>query len=451
MARSSIFIDPSFEGQLIALIVRGSAPDICTMVPYLRPSYFVKADNAAIINAIVELRSMLGCIATIPVIRDYIQKNETGTGKVDALNTLSAIDEDMMEGRNVFEPSDMQYIFGEVKNFITKGRMIDALKGSVEDIAKGDFQRVFGRIREAEMVGALGDTGMAYLDKSQHRLQRKETFGTGYAFFDAALGGGFTRGSLVTIFGRQKMRKSFMAQNLVFKQLMLRHKSLYISFELNMHMIKERFDSLLTGAPMNLPPQCQESHQQEVDKYLDALSSSDFNMPMDSLFLKYYPAMTASISDVRAYIDLLKARYGFVPDLIVLDYISPFLMLPSGKVMDNNPYIAEIHMFAEARALASYVHPEPCVLTLAQMKKFNEHSSQGYDPTKIEGELGGSVGIGQLSDAVFVITQNQSQEQGNMIQINNLYSRFAKDRGQGASTTLSYSGNMAELSEISNS
>ena len=420
----NIFKEESFEAILLDSIIKGNN-ETSTLLPYLRASYFTKSYNRCIANAILNLYSSLSAIPTIGMIKDYIQKNETNESKIEAIEVISDIEENLTKPSL---PLNNRYVFGETKNFITRNRMINALKDSMPDITAGNFDSVVSRIREAEVTNALGDIGLQYFDKECHRTERLEVVPSGYAFFNKVLAGGYPKKTLICFAGAQKIGKSMMLVNIAARLALKKTKVVIISFELSEAMQKIRMDSIITGKTMLISGDDDDinARQKVVDQHIDLLTDEknpDWGIPKDTLFIKEFPAGTASMADVRSYIDLLRIKYDFVPEVVILDYIDHELVQSIEKVKENDPWLKEGRIYTEARALASELNV--CCITATQRTK---EGGSDFNEDKVETSIGGSVSKSRISDAMFILSQDNYEKQQNEIRVSSWFNRFSPSR-----------------------
>lgn len=119
------------------------------------------------------------------------------------------------------------------------------------------------------------------------------------------------------------------------------YKVCYISVELSEDRIAERFDSIFTGVNINI---LYDQRKCVFDK-LDGLFAN-YTTDKDRVVVKWFPPKSANVNTIRAYLNQLKF-YGFVPDIVIIDYIGEMKLHPN---MDQYESLETI--VSELRGLA---------------------------------------------------------------------------------------------------
>jgi replicative DNA helicase len=410
----TIFLEPHFELILLRSILRGDK-QLKSLIPYINKCFFDVEENKAIFAAIAALHETLTEVPTLTMLKDHVQKHETGDVKVKAINCLLQIEQDIVSF--IEDKNEAEYVFEQAKKFVINNRMTDALRKSISDINTGNFSTVIKRLQEAESLRAVGSGGLVYLDPMSYANEKIEFIKSGFHFFDNVFGGGFPKKSLIAFAGSQKSGKSMMLLNIA-GQLMLRNtKVLFVSLELSELMQKVRLDAMVLNKDINIV----KNYPEKLNEVIEQIKK-EFGVDKHSLIIKEFPMGTANVNDIRCYVDILKAKYSFVPEVIVIDYIDHTTINSIEKAHDNNPWIKEAYTYREAKALASQLNC--CVITAFQRTK---NSGNKIDE-EVEQSLGGSVDKTRIADATIVISQNQSEQELNQLRVSVLFNRFGESR-----------------------
>lgn len=127
-------------------------------------------------------------------------------------------------------------------------------------------------------------------------------------------GVGMRKSTLTAVAARTGGGKSVFMCHAAANTLKQGKNVLYISLEMAEQRIAQRIDANLLNIPMNtLKTLDRDSFQTKIDKIK--------SKTLGKLIIKEYPMGSAHAGHFRALIEDLKTKRGFVPDLIVVDYL----------------------------------------------------------------------------------------------------------------------------------
>ena len=185
--------------------------------------------------------------------------------------------------------------------------------------------------------------------------------------------------------------------------------------------IAERFDAQLSGVDIN---KLQENKQVIKGKF--ELFLSDKN-DKKMLIIKQFPAGSMTISTLRAYMQQLQMAKGFVPDLLVVDYIGEMKDYPGMPTYESRYKIVR-----DLRGLATETNI--CVFTAMQPNKGAREAQKkdggmyGGDGVIDDTNLADSYGQIRPLDGCWSINQMQAEKDAGIARIFVIKHRHGKSR-----------------------
>jgi replicative DNA helicase len=216
-------------------------------------------------------------------------------------------------------PFEEEYINTHMLNFIRLNECKRAIIKSIDLIKTNDWGTIQELVMNAANAGAdIMSQGTDYFAEYQDRIARRinreveRKLSTGIPELDEITYGGLKTKQLGLCVGGTGRGKSIFLQWLARVAVLLGKKVVYLTFELSEEDMAERFDSIFA----HIKPNGLQDHASEalkrLSKYYDKFGTS--------LIIKEYPEDTVTVPEVKAYLLQLTAQ-GFVPDLILVDYI----------------------------------------------------------------------------------------------------------------------------------
>ena len=208
------------------------------------------------------------------------------------------------------------------------------------------WARIHEEMRKAMMTDRNFEIGVNYLKTIKERYERmaeqetgEERFILGLPSIDREIkGGGYPRGSVVSIVADSGVGKSVMLACITATNLLRGKKGVYISLEISEDEVAERLDAILAG----LPVQTLLSNKEQIWEKLENLKGVNYEDEM-TLVIKQFPAKSADVNTLRAYINQLKF-HNFTPDFVIVDYIGEMKHHPDMKTYESRELLAsELH------------------------------------------------------------------------------------------------------------
>jgi replicative DNA helicase len=219
-------------------------------------------------------------------------------------------------------PDADKYVLSEVVRFCRRQAVRKTMLECAPMVDSQDadvWDNILGRMTVACNTGAHAvDIGMQYFlqypDRLRARLMGEEmlVIPTGITELDYKIGGGLKAGQLGLWLGGTGAGKSIALPHCGKRAVFGGWKVVHYTLELSGEVIAERYDSAWSQVPVHDLAK----HTLRVEQRLGQLHSRHGN----SLIIKEYPTGQATVNTLRQHLQALK-HIGFVPDLIVVDYV----------------------------------------------------------------------------------------------------------------------------------
>jgi len=203
-----------------------------------------------------------------------------------------------------------EYIKETSIDFCRKQKLREAMLQSTKLLQKCSFDEISVLINGALKAGADADFGYDYIEDFEERyeISGRETVTTGWKMMDEITGGGCGKGELGVVIAPTGVGKSMVLVHLGAQALKAGMTVIHYTCELKDTVIASRYDSCLTGIPINDLM----DRKDEVNEYIQ----EEFE---GKLIVKSYPTKTATTNTIRAHLEKLKQQ-GIKPDMVIVDY-----------------------------------------------------------------------------------------------------------------------------------
>jgi KaiC/GvpD/RAD55 family RecA-like ATPase len=287
-------------------------------------------------------------------------------------------------------------------------KSLELIDKSPED--EKTWDTIYDKMRDAMTTHQNFDVGIDYFKSVKDRYAKKaeevndkDRFILGLDGIDLEVsGGGYCRGEIISIVAGSGVGKSVMLANVAKTNILRGKKCVYISLELAEHKIADRMDAIFTG----LPVQNLMDHKDAVFEKLTALDGIDRPDGEDKLWpmvIKQFPAGTATVNTVRAYLSQLRF-HGFDPDLVIIDYVGEMALHP-----DIKSYESREKTVRELRAMA--VEENVFVATAMQPNRDAKKDGKAGERHRIDDDhLADAYGQIRPLDGCISLNQNDTEK-----------------------------------------
>lgn len=348
MAESGIYkYTTQVQLKILALLWRDEQ-SYSTYRETIKPKYFSKSIHIDLCRIIFDYYEKYGTSPTMDVLVEEVTQMCSKTKSKQKLEEdyIQAIS-DMSE----VELYDIEYLKDKILSFGKRQALVDAILESAEILEKESdtqYSKIEKLTKDALMVGeGINDLGVDIYDNIEERFVGYlndddviERIPTEMEILDQCLGGGVGRTEQCVVVAPPGRGKTTFLISAGAAAVENGYNVLHISLENNEKQILRNYDMRLLKKNMDYI-------KDNVDKSIAAM----FNIKKfrkGKLKIKKYPAKTATVNTIRAYLDQLKAVEGFIPDVLIVDY--GMLLKPLQNYTDKRSGIESV--YEDLRAIA---------------------------------------------------------------------------------------------------
>jgi replicative DNA helicase len=338
------------------------------VLPHLEDKYFLDSKTKTTFRKINEYNQKYGTqpnIADIALLIDTDNSvSEGDTEEIKSfLNSLKHLD----------KLSNEEMLVKETEKWAQNRALENAILESVEILQNPKASRgsIEQTIKKALGVEFNVQIGMDFFKDGPKRYEsyiaEEEIIPTDIDMLNELLNGGFRKKSIHCFLGRVNIGKSLILCHIAASMLRLGRDVIYISAEMSEDMISKRIDANLMDIPMN-------DFNSQLDKkvYLSKLKSI-FEKTQGRLIVKEYPTGAATANHIKNLLNEIKLKKGYVPSVIVLDYLNIFGSSRMGAAGMANSYQYIKSIAEELRAIA--VEFDCCIITASQVNRTNANNN----------------------------------------------------------------------------
>lgn len=195
---------------------------------------------------------------------------------------------------------------------------------------------VYDQMRQAMVVDRNFEAGLEYflnIDEMFKRMketfQGKDRFTSAFESIDNALtGGGFFPGQIVSWIGLPGTGKSLAMVKAAVANVLLGHKVLYITMEMDELGISQRFTSQMMKMDINNLINMEVEVKKNIEEF--CADKDDKNL----LRITQFPGGQMTVNSIRAYHSQLVLR-GWKPNLLIIDYVGEMADDPNVKKYES--------------------------------------------------------------------------------------------------------------------
>lgn len=378
------------------------------ILPYTKSDYF-EGNYKVIIDQIVKF---------------FVQYNTTPTRdelKIEITNRRGLTDQQLNEINELIDSykrdnSDREWLIKTTEKFYQERSLTGAIINGASILEKGgqNTNEILKLVQDALSVSFDSNLGHDYFDNAHDRFDayhvKEDKIPTGMETFDRITLGGFSRKSLNCVIAQSGGGKSLFMVSVACNALREGYNVLYLTLEMSEVRIAERMDANLLD--VTIPSLSRISLKQYTDR-VDDLKKKKHGR----LIIKEFPTSTASVLHFKNLLNELKLKQGFIPDLIVVDYIN-LMMSSRYKPGQTNSYGMVKAISEELRGLA--VETNTTVLTATQTNR------SGFNNSDIEmTEVSDSIGLIFTLDMLFALIRTEALDQANQVMFKQLKNRYS--------------------------
>lgn len=395
-----------FEDKIIANILYDEEYAF-KILPYTKTDYFDQ-DYKVIIGEIVTFFTQYGAVPTKDELIIEISSRRGLTDK-----QVANISELIKSYKR--DDSDREWLTKNTEKFFQDRSLTNAIINGASILEKGNqnTNEILKMVQDALSVSFDSHLGHDYYSDIKTRFDayhlKEDKISTGVPVLDKITLGGFSRKSLNCVLASSGAGKTLYMISTACNALRAGYNVLYITLEMSEVRIAERVDAnMLSVTIPSLSKMDIKQYTQKIDNIKDDKHGR--------LIIKEFPTSSAGVLHFKNLLNELKMKQGFIPDLIVVDYINLMTSCRYKAGMVNSYGMVKA-VSEELRGLA--VEQNVAILTATQTNR------SGMNSSDIEmDQVSDSIGLVFTLDMLFALIRTEALDQANQIMVKQLKNRY---------------------------
>ncbi len=325
------------------------------------------------------------------------------------------------------EKPNVPYVISSINRFVQARELEKGTILIVQLAKEGKFLEAREVMQKLLKAGIHSEEeGLRYFDSGypiylQPQRSNEKLMGTGLGPIDEKFSRGLCRTDFVCILGGYKGKKSWACVHLGAVALKQGLRVVHITHELSLEDTVKRYDMMLGGLAQSTEYTTQSVTIEDVDEEGHTTNVNVFDIPTvadttevfsaratirrfgGELIIRKYPMGVCTMDEIDRYLDYLETYEGFIPDVVINDYIEK-MKLP---VRDRCDYINQ--MYIDSKRIAD--ERKVLMITVSQVKReaLRKHKLDQKDFAEDIRKLGNT-------DLVYAISQTEAEaQQGRML------------------------------------
>lgn len=234
-----------------------------------------------------------------------------------------------------------EYLINKITYFAKVQAMKIAFHSSLEKMQEAPedektWSFIYEKMRDAMTIDRSYEPGLEYflqLDEMYRRMddvfEGKERFTSGFESIDKALtGGGLFIGQIASWIGLPGTGKSLALVRAAVQNVLLGHKVLYLTMEMDELGIAQRFTSQFAKVDINALRESRDKVEKTIQEFKQ--DKDQLNL----LHIKQFPGGTMDVNGIRAFMAQLELR-NWKPNLLIVDYVGEMKDDPTVKKYES--------------------------------------------------------------------------------------------------------------------
>lgn len=353
---------------------------LTNIVDILSEEYFDSAAHKWIVNSVLKYYAKYHSCLTMEVLAVEVKK-------IKGNDVLKVSVKDELKQVYTGTVDDIEYVTEEFTNFLRNQKMKDAILKSVDLMETGNFEGIRKLVDNALKAGQGREVVHEYENDTYSRYHEdaRNPIELPWPTLANLTQQGPGGGDLMCIVSNPKGGKSWACVAIAGYAAESGKNVMYYSLELSEAYTGKRFDAYFTGIEVD-----------QLAKHTDLITDRVKELKGKIRIKKFPPAKTTLIT-IENHLRRMKNQEGFVPDLVVIDYLEK---LGNSRVRkDKSEDAADV--FTEAKGLAETLNIP--IISPAQANR------TGSNIDIIKGEhLGGTYEKFAISDIIVTVSKKSN-------------------------------------------
>lgn len=390
------------------------------VIPFLKDEYF-EGHYKKIYNIYNDYFEKYHSIPTMEAMVVSLQKSDMDEREYeDCLDELSSIQD------SKDDPIDVDWLVDEAESYCQQKALYNGLYKSISIIEGSNKELSVTAVptimTEALAVAFDSNIGSDYTESFEERIQYYLSEDNRIKFpletLNILSNGGLKPKTLSALLASTNTGKSALMCYLSGEWLKRGDNVLYITLEMSEEAVQERIDANL----LDIPTDDLSREKLDVELYRKRVAELK-KKKLGKLIVKEYPTSQAHAGHFRHLLNELKIKRGFVPKIVVVDYINICASSRYKGGSNVNSYTLIKSIAEELRGLA--VEFDVAILTATQTNRDNSAGNTNVDMTATSE----SFGLPMSLDLFIAIVMPQELAERNRQMLLLLKSRFGNKNG----------------------
>lgn len=381
------------------------------VIPFIQPEYF-EGVYQKLFKQVIDYTTKYNTLPTSEAL--MVEIDETSKFTDEQYRHVVEIMPDLFKA----EPVDETWLYNRTEKWCQDRALFNSIMTSIQ-IIDGKHQKLTKDALPDLLTKALGVTfdtnvGHDYLENVAERYAfyhaQEEKIPFDIDLLNTITKGGLSNKSLNIALAGTGVGKSLFMCHVAANALIQGKNCLYITMEMSEERIAERIDANLLDIPID---QIEHMSEEMFSTAVNRLKTKTNG----KLIVKEYPTGTGNSNHFRALLNELKLKKGFVPDIIMIDYLN---ICASSRIKmsgEGNSYGYIKAIAEELRGLA-VEFDLPIVSATQTTRKGFSNSDPGLEDTSE------SFGLPATADLMFALVSSEELEAEGHIMIKQLKNRY---------------------------
>ena len=383
------------------------------VLPFLKEEYFGNMEDRLLFKEVADFLLKYGEQPTFDAL-DIEISNIRGTTD----DTVKSMRETLKTLNDDTEKTNADWLLDNTEKFCQEKAIYNAITSSLEIMnGKGKLSKgaIPSLLSDALSISFDPNVGHDYIDQAQdryeyyHRVEERIPFDLDY--FNKVTKYGIPRKTLNIIMAGVGVGKSLTLCHFASSYINQGKNVLYISMELAEEEVAKRIDANVLNVSMDdlmvLPKDIYESKINNLKQKTNG-----------KLIVKEYPTASASTIHFRSLLNELNLKKGFVPDVIMVDYLN---ICASSRIKPGNGVNSYTYVKAIAEELRGLAVEHNVPIWSATQLTRGGYGSSDPDLT----DTSESFGLPATADFFVALVVTEQLEQLNQIMVKQLKNRYA--------------------------
>ena len=383
------------------------------VLPFLKEEYFGNTEDRLLFKEVADFLLNYGQLPTFDALDIEISNI---LGSTD--DTIKNIRETLKVLNNDQEKTNPDWLIDSTEKFCQEKAIYNAITSSLEimngkgKLTKGAIPSLLSDALAISFDPNVGhDYFEQYLDRYEFYHRVEERLPCDLEYLNKITEGGIPKKTLNIIMAGTGVGKSLALCHLSSSYINQGKNVLYISMELSEERVSERIDAnVLNVSLTDLKSLPRDLYEKKIASLKQKTNGK--------LIVKEYPTASASTVHFRSLLNELNLKKGFVPDVIMVDYLN---ICASARIKPGNGVNSYTYIKAIAEELRGLAVEYNVPIWSATQSTRSGYASSDPDLT----DTSESFGLPATADFFVALVTNDQMAQLNQIMVKQLKNRYA--------------------------